>query len=264
VLHAPFFKPVNDLAQTSALLLVSGTCLGLFGTYMRLFLNDKFIHIRSTPADPSLLPPPAEFTLFPDVPLSNVKLAGHIIIHNGTPAYIDAILNLLVIKRMRKLDRITFYTNVYEDVKAFVKSQFKIVKAAGGLVSKPDPLTGEPLYLLIHRLGVWDLPKGKLEKGERTLEGGLREVQEECAITISPGEKICSTWHAYFQDGRRILKKTTWFHMALISDEAMRPQIEESIDDLQWFTVTEANEKLDTSYRSIKEVFAEATLQHTI
>ena len=38
---------------------------------------------------------------------------------------------------------------------------FKVVEAAGGVVSNKN---GEILF--IRRMGKWDLPKGKIEKGE--------------------------------------------------------------------------------------------------
>ena len=53
------------------------------------------------------------------------------------------------------------------------------VHAAGGL------LTDEAGRLLcIHRIGHWDLPKGKLEAGEALEEAAAREVQEECGVPL--------------------------------------------------------------------------------
>ena len=55
-----------------------------------------------------------------------------------------------------------------------------LIEAAGGLVINRK---GE--YLFIYRNDKWDLPKGKLEKGERKRQGAVREVEEECGITVS-------------------------------------------------------------------------------
>ena len=53
------------------------------------------------------------------------------------------------------------------------------VPAAGGL------LTDENGRLLcIHRIGHWDLPKGKLEAGEALEEAAAREVEEECGVPL--------------------------------------------------------------------------------
>ena len=48
------------------------------------------------------------------------------------------------------------------------------------------------------RLGVWDLPKGKVEKSEDIEQAAVREVQEECGLVdvrlVAP---LTSTWHTY-------------------------------------------------------------------
>ena len=54
-------------------------------------------------------------------------------------------------------------------------SDHKLIEAAGGVVKNP---ADELLFIL--RLGKWDLPKGKIEKGEKIKEAALREVEEEC------------------------------------------------------------------------------------
>src|SRR5690554_6546012 len=64
-----------------------------------------------------------------------------------------------------------------ESVFRLLCSQIVVVRAAGGWVT--DPL-GAGLF--IHRLGKWDLPKGKAEQGEDSAQTALREVQEECGI----------------------------------------------------------------------------------
>src|SRR3546814_3091780 len=61
-----------------------------------------------------------------------------------------------------------------------LKKEVIYIEAAGGLVRNQQ---GQ--YLFIFRHGKWDLPKGKLEAGETPAEGGIREVEEECGITIA-------------------------------------------------------------------------------
>jgi 8-oxo-dGTP pyrophosphatase MutT (NUDIX family) len=51
------------------------------------------------------------------------------------------------------------------------------IKAAGGIVQEPS---GK--ILMIKRLGLWDLPKGKAEKGESDAETAVREIMEETLI----------------------------------------------------------------------------------
>ncbi len=215
---------------------------------MKLFINDKYVHLLAADSFGNLLG--YDLELSPDIPLSEVKLQGRVLVWNGTPAYMDALLLQMELKKLKKLDHVDFVTDRYDEVKQFVKAQFKIVKAGGGLVLKDGK------YLMIYRLGKWDLPKGKLEKGERSIEGAVREVEEECAIQVLPEDKITNTWHTYVSDGRQILKKTSWYRMACLNDAQMRPQAEEGIEAIRWMTRAEVELALENSYNSVREVFA--------
>src|SRR5690606_23008426 len=69
-----------------------------------------------------------------------------------------------------------------KDTNAFfkqIKASVNVIKAAGGLVEN-----SKSEYLFIKRLGKWDLPKGKVEEGEKMKEAAVREVEEECGIQI--------------------------------------------------------------------------------
>jgi 8-oxo-(d)GTP phosphatase len=214
---------------------------------MKLFVNDKFVHILSTENFGGA--GGYDLEISPDIALSEVKLIGRVLVWGGSPAYMDALLLQMEVKKLKRLDHVDFVTDRYEEVKAFIKDQFKIIKAAGGLVYKGDQM------LMIYRLGKWDLPKGKLEKGERTVEGALREVEEECSISVLAEDKITSTWHTYVSEGRQILKKTTWYRMQCLSDASMHPQVEEGIEDIRWMARPEVEKALGNSYGSIQEVF---------
>lgn len=190
-----------------------------------------------------------DLILDPFADLGNLKLFGDVLILDGHSDHIDDLISLMEEKKLKKLNSITYVTSYYKGVKDFIKGQFKIVKAAGGLVMKDNK------YLMIHRLGKWDLPKGKLEKDESSWEGGLREVEEECAIKVRLDVKICSTWHTYVSDGRKTIKKTSWYLMDCLDDSQMQPQKEEGIDDVRWMSSDEVQEALANSYASIAEVF---------
>ena len=56
-----------------------------------------------------------------------------------------------------------------EELWDLFKSQFKWIEAAGGVV-----LNDTNEILLIYRLDKWDLPKGKLEKGEEPNEAAIK------------------------------------------------------------------------------------------
>jgi len=119
------------------------------------------------------------------------------------------------------------------DANAFLKQIIKsvtLIKAAGGLVKN-----NKEKYLFIFRNGKWDLPKGKLEKGEKVREGAVREVEEECGITVSKcGAKILSTYHVYSFKGDLVLKKTWWYKMKYKGKGKLKPQLEEGITDVRW------------------------------
>ncbi len=128
---------------------------------------------------------------------------------------------------------------------------FKYIEAAGGLVTLPDSR-----ILLIKRLGKWDLPKGKAEKGESLQETALREVMEECGLEEQPlitGE-LTHTFHTYHQDGNHVLKHTAWYAMRYDGDDTLHPQVAENITDAVWMPESQLNIALQNTYESIKQV----------
>jgi 8-oxo-dGTP pyrophosphatase MutT (NUDIX family) len=150
---------------------------------------------------------------------------------------------------MKRLDSVTLVSVKKDELKNFVKSRFLIVKAAGGVVTKKQKV------LLIHRLGKWDFPKGKFDKGETSEQCAKREVEEECNVKVRLGEHLCTTWHTYTQNRRSILKKTYWYTMSCTNDASMKPQEEEGIDAIRWFTNAEATTALVDSYPSMRFLF---------
>ena len=111
-----------------------------------------------------------------------------------------------------------------------IKYSLKYIKAAGGLVRNE-----ENKYLFIFRKGKWDLPKGKIDFGEKTKKAAVREVEEECGITItSLDDKLCKTYHVYEMNGEIVFKKTTWYRMRADDQPVLTPQREEGITDARW------------------------------
>ncbi len=128
------------------------------------------------------------------------------------------------------------------------KQEFKVVEAAGGLVFNEKK---ETLWIL--RNGVWDLPKGKLEKNEDFEHAALREVAEECGVTnlklVCPMEK---TYHVYFHKGKSVLKITYWYKMFANSKQKLKPQLEENITEVIWMDNVKIQEALNNTYDNIK------------
>ena len=142
---------------------------------------------------------------------------------------------------------------------------FKYIPAAGGLVKNEK---GE--YLFIHRLGFWDLPKGKIDKKDLLNSGmtihdpgaariaAIREVTEESGInTVSITGNLPSTWHIYTAKEKRVLKQTIWFQMEGDSSEALKPQTSEGIFLVKWTPINAIHCILTHTYASIRELLLE-------
>jgi 8-oxo-dGTP pyrophosphatase MutT (NUDIX family) len=145
-----------------------------------------------------------------------------------------------------------FHENEKLLLASFLES-FKIIPAAGGLVRNKK---GQ--YLFIFRNGKWDLPKGKIEKGEGIMTAAIREVEEECGIKkLSIGKEIESTYHIYHINDKAVLKRTYWFEMLCEDESPLIPQAEEGITDVKWFSENDLNMVLENTFDSIKEVMKE-------
>ena len=116
-------------------------------------------------------------------------------------------------------------------------------------------------YLFIYRNDKWDLPKGKIEKGEQIKECAVREVEEECGIIVKKlGKKIGKTYHAYINREEVVLKKTHWFKMKSHGQEKLKPQKEEGITDVRWFKDDEVPTIVNNTFPSIIDVLEKEEL----
>ncbi len=132
-------------------------------------------------------------------------------------------------------------------------SCFKYIEAAGGKV-----FNSKKEILAIYRLEKWDLPKGKVEKGESIREAAVREVEEECGISNLKIEKeLNSTYHTYWMKDKHILKRTYWYQMTYSGLEVLVPQTEEDIQEVKWLSLNELDEFKANTYASILEVMCE-------
>lgn len=223
---------------------------------MKIFINDVPLEILN----PSDLREENHYDAIMDCrhqSLQNLELLDDVLLLHVSHDNIKSIIEYLVVQKPRKLDSITLAVKKNKKAVKFIKKQFNIVRAAGGLVEKDGKI------LLIHRLSKWDLPKGKLEKKEKNREGAIREVEEECSIQVGIDYKICNTWHTYNRNGKRMLKKTAWFRMHCLDDSEMKPQVEEDIERVEWVTEREARTHMYNSYRSIRYVFSRYFLLRT-
>ncbi len=132
-----------------------------------------------------------------------------------------------------------------------VFSDHLFIRAAGGVVWNQNKQ-----ILFIHRLKKWDLPKGKMEKGEEAPLTALREVSEECGIPEPDIIRwIQATYHTYSIKGQYVLKRTDWFEMISSFTGELTPQLEESIDKVTWLDWPNTSEFIfKNTYETIKEV----------
>ncbi|MDP1623865.1 MAG: NUDIX domain-containing protein [Bacteroidales bacterium] len=148
--------------------------------------------------------------------------------------------------------------------KSFV-TFFTFLQAAGGIVKNEN---GE--FLFIHRFGLWDLPKGKIDKKDIPGNGcsisdsqtaraaAIREVKEETGIqTVVIMRELPSTWHIYTTGERWFLKKTRWFDMEADSGQTLKPQTSEGIFLVKWTPPNAIHCILSHTYASIRELLVE-------
>lgn len=182
-------------------------------------------------------------------PVTQAKLIHHVWVQNVTDNDFSILLNYLDSKVPTALLSLYLSVKDYDGTKRFLRKRFKVVKAAGGLVRKKEK------FLMIYRMKKWDLPKGKIEKGEKNRKAAIREVQEECNITVKVDSKICTTWHTYTMNKRAMIKKTKWYAMDVWDDSKMRPEVAEDIEETRWMSGKEVYHALEHSYKSISYVF---------
>ncbi|MEO1514940.1 MAG: NUDIX hydrolase [Bacteroidota bacterium] len=172
--------------------------------------------------------------------------------YNGKTKHLFNYIDML--EKSQRFDAIYLYS---EDVTAMYrdfKSLYKRIRAAGGVVYNPK---GE--VLVIYRRKSWDLPKGKIDPGEKKREAAVREVMEETGLQgIQLHDKLTKTYHTYkLEDGRRVLKVTFWYHMTADA-QALTPQVEEDIEEARWANLAEFLDSDKKVYGNILDVLMQS------
>ena len=141
---------------------------------------------------------------------------------------------------------------VCEDVESEFNRLFQsyeLIQAAGGVVVSQNGI------LVIERNGFWDIPKGKMEKGETPEESALREIEEECGIYGHEIDKLLTiTYHTYQYKGRNVLKKTYWYLLSYEGNDILTPQLDEGITKVEWFKPIRITEIRMNTFGSIHDV----------
>ncbi len=158
---------------------------------------------------------------------------------------IDAFYSLSTIDQL-----FIFHNDILSLIDEF-KTCFKFIEAAGGVV-----FNSKGQFLVIKRNGIWDLPKGKLEKGETFEEAAFREVTEEVGLRdLVLKQPIVSTYHTYHISEDRVLKKTKWFEMFYPGKDKPVPQLDENITEAIWTEPGKTGFIRENTFPSILDVF---------
>jgi 8-oxo-dGTP pyrophosphatase MutT (NUDIX family) len=154
-----------------------------------------------------------------------------------------------MMEKPHAFDRVVLFHEDEKELWQTFKKFFKIIKAAGGVVKNE-----KNEILFIFRRGSWDLPKGKIDAGEKKKIAAIREVNEETGIeNITLTEKILTTYHIYTIDNQRILKKTYWYNMTCAT-QTLVPQTEEDIEQAVWLTKADFFAEPRKIYGNIKDI----------
>ena len=177
------------------------------------------------------------------------------ILHHPDAIFIDEVSAPAIKSLLHEIKKEAFHAGVLlhsdlDELKKDFFKQFDLIEAAGGIVQND-----QKQMLFIYRLNKWDLPKGKVEKGENFEQAAIREVEEETGvINLQLKNKIGCTYHTYSAFGKHFLKTTHWFHMRCSGEQSLVPQKEEHITAIKWIDMKDIAEPLENTYASIKEI----------
>jgi 8-oxo-dGTP pyrophosphatase MutT (NUDIX family) len=146
---------------------------------------------------------------------------------------------------------VPLYILCIDPKKAFTKyfKEYKKIKAAGGIVRRKEK------YLIIKRNGLWDIPKGRIEKGEDRELAAIREIEEECGILAPTIEAfITRTYHIFKYKGRDAIKTTFWYSLHYDGPKDTFPQRIEGIKKAKWVTYEKLMNLRGNTYGSINQL----------
>lgn len=177
------------------------------------------------------------------------------ILHHPDAVFVDEISGPAIKSLLHEINKEEFHAGViwHLDIeklkKAFFK-HFQLIEAAGGIVQND-----KKELLFIFRLNKWDLPKGKVEKGEDLEQCAMREVEEETGVTgLTLKNKVGETYHTYNAFGKHFLKVSHWYYMTCLKKQTLVPQTEEDITEIRWVHPKNIKEPLADTYPSIKDI----------
>ena len=108
------------------------------------------------------------------------------------------------------------------------------------------------------RKGIWALPKGLVDAGERPAEAALREGFEETGVEGSLVSKLGDVRYVYTWDGERVFKVVSFFLARARRGRAgaLPPGMEIEVAEARWFPLDDGATLL--AYRGERDMAARA------
>ncbi len=180
-------------------------------------------------------------------------------VHHDDAVFMDEFSNPGINSMLHEMRSEKIHAGIYQhpkidELKKAIWKKFKVIQAAGGIVLNEK---SEILFML--RRGKWDLPKGKLDKGESLEQCAVRETTEETGLrNIKLKDHILTTYHTYNENGKHLLKETFWYLLIVEGNQPLIPQATEQIESLEWVSADSLGKYLQNTYPSIADVLKAA------
>jgi 8-oxo-dGTP pyrophosphatase MutT (NUDIX family) len=157
-----------------------------------------------------------------------------------------------LLEKSKQYNQVIIFSDDLDKLWADFQVIYKHIEAAGGVVYNQK---NEVLF--IFRRDFWDLPKGKIDKGETPEIAAIREIQEETGLNIVTfrSKKAYNTYHTYIHKEKRVLKKTYWYACETPEMELV-PQTTEDIEKAVWIDLKSFLMEKPIIYGSILDVLS--------
>ena len=176
-------------------------------------------------------------------------------VHHDDAVYIDEFSTPGVNSMLHEMRLAKVHAGIFrhDDITALKKAfwkKFTVIQAAGGIVTND---AGALLFM--YRRGKWDLPKGKLDKGETLEQCAVRETEEETGLRkVELHQPLITTYHTYDENGKHFLKETHWFKLSAPGSQHLEPQLAEQITALEWAHPSSLDKYVKNTFPSILDV----------